>query len=280
MPGGDPRRRGPARALLRAAARAGLAAAACSAGCGLLDVPAGSQSLLGGIIAGPSPTEAAEWAIDKYDPGKRYQGTMLLANAPFGGEPPYIALYEANATDPDAGVRLAAVCGLSLHGNPSHVPMLIDRLKDSDALVRVEAARGLQRVHSDEAIGPLLEALSEDPDPDVRTEAASALGQYPTDRVVQGLIAALADPQLATAETARRSLRTLTGQDFGLDRRAWLEWYDKAEHPFQAGTVYTYPYFSRPKHWYEYLPFVPNPPNEEPGTPAGMPLVGGAGGAR
>jgi hypothetical protein len=40
--------------------------------------------------------------------------------------------------------------------------------------------------------------------------------------------------------------------------------------PFAARAMYQYPYFTRTKYFIENLPFVPLPPNEPPGSPAGL----------
>lgn len=264
---------------------AGVAAAALG-GCGL-DLQPGAQGIFQ-AMAPPTPTEAAVWAIDPYDANKRYRGLTLLANAPFGGEPVYIALYEDNTDDPDPSVRAAAVRALSNHGGPEHAAMLAERLGDEDAIVRLEAARALQRIHSPATVDALLRHLPEpsvgDPargiapageaDAAVRAEVARALGQYAENRVVLALISALADRALPVNRNAQDSLRILTGQDFGFDRRAWQEWYNGAADPFAARGVYTYPVFSRPKKLVEYLPFVPGPPNETPAPPAGYPRPG------
>lgn len=260
--------------------------AACLGGCDLFDdVKPGAQSLFD-LWQLPSPSEAAEMAVDPYDADKRYRGTMLLANAYFAGQDVYIRLFEDAAKDQDSGVRLAGTRALANHGSSKHVAILIERLKDSEPLVRLEAARGLQRLHGEEAIEPLMNA-SRDPDlvalrneeseenPDIRTEAAHALGQYRTDAVVQHLIKALADSKLSVNRSALASLKTLTGQDFGFDRREWVTWYAGASDPFAAGTPYVYPVFQRDKTFLEYFPFVPPPPNEVAATPSGMPPIAG-----
>jgi len=219
-----------------------------------------------------SPSDAAKWAIDPYDADKRYRGTLLLANAPFASDPLYLQLFTDNVKDKDPGVRAAAARGLGTHGGPEHVPLLVERLKDEDPGVRVEAARGLQRLHNPVAIDPLLAVLDKDKEaePDVRLEAASALGQYAENRVVEQLIQALKDENLSVNLMTQDSLRTLTGQDFGLEISAWQAWYNSTHDLFAARSVYVYPVFQRPKHWYEHLPMVPGPPNEPQGTPAGL----------
>lgn len=236
-----------------------------------LDTKPGATSIFS-VWAPPSPQQAAEWAIDKYDAEARYRGTLLLANAPFAGEPIYIQLFQQNINDEDAGVRLAATRGLANHGGPANVPYIIERLTDSEELVRLEAARGLQRVHNPEAIPALIKAMTEaeEPDTSVRAEAALALAHYPETPVVEQLIANLDDPALAVNRNTVASLRILTGQDFGTSRRAWTQWYKGNQDLFAAQSTFTYPAFERSKFWYEYLPFWPPPPNEPPAAPAGL----------
>lgn len=302
----------------------------------------GTQSIL--ELANPqlAPGELAAMALDPYDANRRYLGTIGLAAEPFAREPIYLRLFTDNAKDEDPLVRQAAMRGLSLHGRPEHVPILVDGLSDDHVEVRLEAARGLQRIHDASAVPALLSAMREpdvnrqraivraaartaapakaetkpvakaDPkpekepedkptsaaadakpdakagtkpearaatiseeDPRVRAEAAHALGQYAEPRVLQALIAGLDDVDLSVNRSSQSALRTLTGQDFGLDRVEWLAWVraqDAAKtDPFRGRSAYLYPVFNREKRIYEYIPFVPPPPNEVPSTPAGMP---------
>lgn len=264
-----------------------LAVAASLAGCSAdLESARGAESILDVIRVQGSirPAELVRMATDPYDANNRYVGTFGLAGAYFAGHEAYLAIFEDNARDPDAGVRAAAVRGLANHGEPRHVPVLIAALTDADPQVRVEAARGLQRLHDASAVDPLIAAVrepsgpvaiqGEERDPAVRAEAATALGQYAQPRVVEALIAALRDESLAVNIAAAGSLRTLTGQDFGLDHAGWVEWRSAVGDPdalFRARGLYLYPVFRRSKHWWEYLPFMPPPPNEAPATPAGFP---------
>lgn len=234
----------------------------------------GATSILA-YLAPPSPEEAAKWAIDPYDADKRYRGTLLLAGAPFAGEPVYMRMFTDNAKDTDPGVRAAALRALGNHGTPATAPLIIERLGDAEANVRIEACRALQRIHAPESIDPLLALLNMDKelDPDVRVEAALALGQHAERKVLELLITTLDDPSLAVERSCQWSLRVLTGQDFGLDRATWAGWYKKNTDHFAARGTYTYPVFSRDKRWFEYIPFVPGPPNEQASTPAGMPMT-------
>jgi hypothetical protein len=242
-------------------------------GCGTFDnVPRGTQSLLQVFVPQTTPTEAAEMATDPYSPERRYQGTTLLSNADFGGQPVYIQLYLDAVEDDDPGVRAAGARALGRHGEPAQAMRLVDLLGDEDRYVRFEAARSLQRLHNPDAVPALLESIRADKEPeaDVRVAAAEALGQYAQSRVLQGLIGALADPRLAVNHAVRTSLVTLTGQDFGVDRAAWTRWVSATDDLFAGQQPYVYPAFSREKKPYEYLPFVPPPPNETASTPVGL----------
>lgn len=245
---------------------------------------AGASGSVLAFLSPPTPAEAARWAIDPYDANKRMAGMNLLANAPFGGDPVYTKVYRmalgappAEAPDSDRGVRAVAARALSLHGQPSDVDLIVPLLANEDYRVRAEGARALQRLHHPNAIAPLIKATSIDREDsaDVRAEAACALGQYAEPRVLQALLAALGDDSLLVNRNASKSLSTLTGQDLGDDGAAWLAWSDSTKSPFAGRREYVYPYFSRDKVWYEYIPLLPEPPNEQPGTPAGMAPLGG-----
>lgn len=247
-------------------------------GCDTFDgVPRGTQSLMQALVPQTSPSEAAAMAVDPYSAERRYQGTTLLSNAEFGGGPVYLELYLDAAEDEDPGVRAAGIRALGRHGEPEHAMVLVRRLTDADRMVRIAAARALQRIHNPAAVPALLVAIQEsrEADPDVRIAAAEALGQYAEPRVVQALVAALADSRLSVNHAVRGSLITLTGQDFGVDRRAWINWNDSAPDLFAGRQPYVYPAFNRDKTLLEYLPLIPPPPNEVPSAPVGVDRTAG-----
>ncbi|MFG0283157.1 MAG: HEAT repeat domain-containing protein [Phycisphaerales bacterium JB039] len=257
----------------------GLLAAAALCGCsgpeGLRPY-IGEESVLRHLLP-PTPGEAAEMAADPYDPGKRYRGTLALANQGFVDPTPFVEMFEANIVDHDARVRAAAARGLANHGRPRHAMMLVAALDDREAIVRREAARGLQRLHNPEAVDALLRASDDDqePDEDVRIEAAYALGQYPQTRVFEALKKALWDRSLAVNTAAASSLRYLTGQDLGTSIRAWDTWGAQASDLFAGQLEYRYPIFQRDRRLLEYVPFWPPPPNEDAAAPAGLPRLDG-----
>ena len=223
----------------------------------------------------PTPAEAAAWAADGYDADKRYRGTLLLANAPWGGERVYIELYERAIADEDPSVRGAAVRGLALHGGPEHVPAIAKLLDDPDRLLRWESARALQRLHNPEAVPALIKRLEERTEPEsmVRSSSAEALGQYAEPRVLDALIATLPDRDLTVHQSARRSLRTLTGQDLGTDLRSWVAWRKRTTELFAARQPYVYPVFERDRNLVEILVPIFEPPNETASTPVGFDMT-------
>jgi HEAT repeat protein len=265
-----------ARMLLAAA----LIAAAGAPGCSL-NLKPGAESIFEAFSDEIPPRELAAMAIDEYDPNNRAIGTLGLANAYFADEPVYIALFARNIKDEDPAVRAAAARGLANHGQPAHAALLIEALADKEDLVRLEAARGLQRLHSDDAIAPLMQAMREpdprskaaaEPNPEVRAEAAGALGQYARVEVLQGLMDGLDDSDLSVNRACLSSLKTLTGQDYGLDHQAWARWLARSPgQEFAGQQIYMYPVFQRDYTWWEHLPLVPKPPNEKPAPPAGLP---------
>ncbi|HYE03461.1 MAG TPA: HEAT repeat domain-containing protein [Phycisphaerales bacterium] len=264
-------------ALTRAVALAGVAGLGACEG---RQRAAESESILAFLPSQPTPAQAAAWFFDPYDPDKRFRGTVLLANAPFGGEPAYLNGYVDHLDDADSSVRAAAAFALGMHGGPEHAPLIAPLLADPDRLVRLNAARALQRLHNPEAIPALVERLDpvKEPEGDIRAEAAGALGQYAQTRVVYALIGALADERFAVTRRASDSLGTLTGQSFGDDRHAWSRWMATTRDPFARRTAYIYPVYSRKKTLLEHVPLWPDPPNEQASTPAGMtPVPGPAG---
>ena len=88
--------------------------------------------------------------------------------------------------DPDDRRKAAeAICELCKDGDADFggvIPMLIDALKDKDAIVRGEIAESLGFIGPDaKAAIPAVRALLKDPIPEVRSKAAFALGGFGED---------------------------------------------------------------------------------------------------
>lgn len=228
------------------------------------------------VFTRPSPGQAARWAVDPFNADHRFRGTSLLASAPFAGDEVYLAMFEANSADPDPAVRAAAVRGLAHHGDPSHVPLIVDRLSDEDTLVRLAAARALQRIHNPEAVPALLRRLDEQAEPEhaVRAACAHALGQYPQRRVLDSLAGALRDRSLSVNVNAREALVILTGRDdLSVDPEPWFRFVSTAEAPFEQQSRYRYPVFQRDRRLVEFVPLYPAMQFEPSAEPIGLPRV-------
>jgi HEAT repeat protein len=218
----------------------------------------------------PEPREVANDALDTYDADKRRNAIVLLSNADWGGEPPYLRLYRLLATDPDPTVRAAALRALGRHGTVEDVSLVVAYLEDENRIVRWEAAKALQRMHHEDAIDPLIERLRDDEDADVRLAAAKALAQYREPRVFQALVGALNDGDFAVVEAARSSLKTLTSRDFGTEPAAWLSWADRTEDLFAEAKAYRYqPYHKSPDLW-DRVRFWQEDAPPPPQVPTGM----------
>lgn len=230
-----------------------------------------SGSLLG-IIGPPSPTDAAIMMTNPYDADKRYKGLTWISNAPWGGADVYLRAYrDMVQNDPDMGVRAVAARALAFHGSPPDALLITPLLKYDDKRIRVMAARALQRINNPAVIPDLLPLVdqSKELDKDTRQAVACALGQYPDPRVLTALFVALNDDDLSVARTARQSLRILTGVDKGVEPKDWVTWADATPNPFAGQTTFLYPNYHRTKYFWEYIPFVPPPPNEPSSTPIG-----------
>ena len=223
---------------------------------------------------GPTPMEAATWAGDPYDSDKRARGTLLLANAPFGGAEAYLTLYREHLKDSSAQVQAVAIRALALHGTPDDVPRILPLITSPEKMVRLEATRAMQRLYNPVAVPALVIRLDSDKEfePEIRAEAATALGQYAELKSLTALIGALADSSLLVNTSAYQSLKTLTGVDsVPADLKAWVQWKNETRTPFAGQRKYVYPVYWRETTWMDHLPFRDPVPNEIAATPVGFP---------
>ncbi len=241
----------------------------CAAGC-----KTASQDFndIGASISPKTPQEAGRMMVDPYDSDNRREGTVLIANSPFGGADAYMAMYRDRVVhEMDPLVKAASITALGRYGVPADAPMIAACLVDDNELVRWEAAKALQRIHNTQVASSLLKTLRiRNESRDVRVAAALALGQYNQDRVFQGLVWALDAQALAVNAAALESLTVLTGEDFGFNPTQWLHWYKACDDPFANGRDYKYPTYKRGATWLEKLVFWSNKTYEEPGSPAGL----------
>lgn len=243
-----------------------------SSGC---DTIASDFQDLADQISPPSPQEAAQWATDFSAPEAQQKGIMLIGNAPWGGSDEYLRLYRTCIEGPfDPLVKAAAIRALGYHGEPSDAQLLANQLEHEVSYVRLEAAKALQRIHDEKVADALWERLVNEEEASVRIELAIALGQYPRDSVFQALVLSLESRELAVNLAAADSLRTLTGQDYGLDSRRWLAWYKAASEPFKYEEVYLYPVYTRPLGFFDYINIFNPTVWQKPGVPRGLDETG------
>jgi len=182
-------------------------------------------------------------------------------------------LYAEDSLEPL--VRAAALQALGRHGDPSDATLVAKNLESPFRQVRLAAAKSLQRLH-DPAVADTLwpRLVDRAEDSDVRTEVAIALGQYPTPAVFQALVAALSQRELAVNVAAVDSLRSLTGQNFGVEEEAWLGYYSSTSAPFASGRVYVYPTFVRQLDIWDHMIFWMPTVFESPDVPVGLKAMG------
>jgi HEAT repeat protein len=224
----------------------------------------------------PTPVEAARWAADPNDRENARRGTVLLANAPWGGAEVYLKLYRLYAAEaPDPLVRAAAIQALGRHGEEADAPLVARNLASPFRQVKLAAAKSLQRLH-DPAVADMLwpRLVDDGEDADIRTEIAIALGQYPTPAVFNALVAALSQRELAVNLAAVDSLRAITGQKLGLSEDAWLAYAAGSREPFVKEPLYLYPAFTRDLGFWDRVVFWAPVEFETPDVPIGMKAFG------
>jgi hypothetical protein len=248
---------------------AALIAATVAGGC---DTLGQDMSDMTKSLVPPKPGEAARMMLDPHDPDRRREGTVLIANSPFGGSDVYLRAYRdyiQNETNPL--VKAEAIRALGRHGTAEDAPLIAAQLKDENIQVRWESAKALQRLHNPVVVPDLLRVLRDDQQTaDIRMDSARALGQYPEDRVFQGLVGALDARELAVNGAAAQSLALLTGQNFGVEPAHWLRWYSSTAQPFAGQREYLYPTYQRSESWWEKIAFWQTNVWEQPASPAGL----------
>jgi HEAT repeat protein len=129
----------------------------------------------------------------------------------------------------DPGEREEAARALGRLEAKADVTVLEHALRnDRSPAVRQAAARALARLAQPGSAEALLDVLPKDPH--TRVAVIRALGSFDPARVVPGLISAMGQKlNEEEMQALLASLRRLTHQDFGPDRRRWLEWWEAHE---------------------------------------------------
>ena len=229
---------------------------------------------IGDTMMPPSPQEAAQWAVDTTDAENMRRGVALLGTSTFGGVDAYVKLYRFYAQDmKDPLVQAAAITALGRFGQPEDAVLIAKRLDSPFPQVRMASAIALQRIHN-AAIAEAMwrKLLDESEEPEVRIELAVGVGQYAQDDVFQALATSLDQSELAVNLASLDSLRAITGNDLGLSRIRWLDWYGAtpSSERFLTHNVYLFPTYRRHLGFWDYIVFWDIPKWESPGLPIGV----------
>jgi hypothetical protein len=177
----------------------------------------------------PDPSKPLKRMNDEYFADERFIGTNRLVRTKEGKREPYIDKYRQMAqNDPDWLVRATAIRALNICRDPQSTPLFITALSDPNQRIRLEAAKALANIPDQMSVGPLVKAVNnQDEDKDVRIAAAAALKHYRTNEVARTLINTLQIKEFGLSWQARRSLITMTAQDFRYDEAQWLDYINK-----------------------------------------------------
>jgi hypothetical protein len=163
---------------------------------------------------------------DPYSADQRRKAIYELVQRDFAQQPPWTQRYQQIAQlDPDATVRAAAVRALNASRDKSAVPVFLAALTDKSDLVRLQAAKALSNIPDPTAAEPLARVLGNQAETrDVRIAASEALRHYRKMDVARVLAGTVNGRDFSIAWQSRWTLKILTGNDYGYDERAWLEY--------------------------------------------------------
>lgn len=184
-------------------------------------------------LGGNTPSHYAQ-LTQSDNPDLRRIGINGLVDDEGGRTPTYTALYrQMAANDPDYLVRAQALRALNVCRDSESADLFVKALQDPNVPVRLEGAKGLNRVPAPDAARPLLGLLNKpDENRDVRIAAAEALKHYKSLEVARSLVGLLGGRDFGLAFQSRKTLKRLTGRDLLYDEAAWLAYLTGPEKPF------------------------------------------------
>jgi HEAT repeat protein len=129
----------------------------------------------------------------------------------------------------ESTARLEAAKGLGQFRDPRAIESLVRALKYDHWDVRKESVESLKKIEGGigRAIELLTIALTEGEAWNIRENITWALGEMDDKRAIETLITALKDEDTSVRKSAARSLRKITGKNFGQNQAAWENWYNK-----------------------------------------------------
>lgn len=166
-----------------------------------------------GAPAGSATIEALLSGIEQETPETVVQ-EALLAVWRLPRDDRSAALVAVHASSENTERRWRAVYALMRLGDPGTIPVLLERTRDQDALVRALAARGLRKATADSAgleaaAMTTFTGLANDPHPHVRINAVRALASYGLPELAPVIRDRLADRDGNVAIAAAEALAEL-----------------------------------------------------------------------
>jgi len=157
------------------------------------------------------------------NPDSRRQSLDLMAS---DSEPQkyFEKFMEVLEKDSDAMVRAQAAFYLGKFQHKPALPVLIKATEDSNVFVKQESVWALGEIKDTSALPTLLTLLEKNSNIEVRKRAADALKKIGDIKAIDGLIEQLDDINQTVAYAALQALRSITKQDFGRDIKQWEKW--------------------------------------------------------
>lgn len=189
-------------------------------------------------------------ALESQNADERRDAVARIGENSYYWQPEAFEVLDAVArTDPAEQVRCIAVRVLARYVEPRPVPTLLAILTATEpggqaipagddlrweacrALIEFQR-RGLLAEEQEDAACEAYLTLRTDRSRNVRIASIEALGEFRDRRVLTPLISTLRSEDFMLADTAERSLMSLTGVTHEYDADAWREWVEKTPDPF------------------------------------------------
>lgn len=140
--------------------------------------------------------------------------SAVLYEILFEDENDFSSVFYAASKDPDPKVRRLAIRYLFRRGSFT-IEDGIRWLDDADPYVRRRVVSYLFWINDRSALEPVVRVALEDPDPMVRKDALRLVGIWGSKEEIQHVIRALDDSVFDVRMQGIRTLKRLTGEDFG-----------------------------------------------------------------
>jgi hypothetical protein len=188
----------------------------------------GERAMRALMVHFPGPTNFERWRIAITSPPPRPSECGPILRLVTRERKVALPFILQKLEDPDTETRGWATHVLCELPYVETIAPLLLRLCDVDLSTRVSAAHALAaaaRLYPEEVRSGVL-GLSHSADPLERAAAMRVMGELREPSLAPDLVRALADGDEAVVASAHASLVMVTRQDFGLDARPWLRWWE------------------------------------------------------